>query len=248
MTSLNPNLMQMALSYDDLLKLAAVHAGELSPAEAPETLREAGIVTSDGAHPVAGSLVEVAVAPARSVVVERFDGAMVAPMFVGWLPDGRATMTTIDAGGGALVTATDLSLLRHLLRQWLVLLDRPTPAERAVVRTDTGVIDAAWPTGGGDPTGDPDLDAVLGSWQLAWRATGNWADRPTDKSLTVVDAGRNGWWQVRNEDLSVSQPREEPVMVALVPMTLDDVMSALGDVVTGRFARTSAENMTTTAV
>jgi len=239
MTSLSPNLMQMVLSYDDLLQLAAVHAGELPPAEAPETLREAGIVTPDGAHPVAGSLVEVAVAPARSVVVERFDGALVAPMFVGWLPDGRTTLTTTDAAGAALVAATDLSLLRHLLRQWLVLLDRPTPAERTVVRTDTAVIDAAWPAGGGDPTGDPELDAILGSWRLAWRASGNWADRPTDESLTVVDAGPNGWWQVQHDDLSVAQPREEPVLVTLVPMTLEDVMSALGDVVSGREARLS---------
>lgn len=240
MTSLSPNLMQMVLSYDDLLQLAAVQAGDLAPAEAPESLRAAGIVTPDGAHPVAGSLVEVAVAPARSVVVERFDGATVAPMFVGWLPDGRTTTTTTDADGAALVTATDLSLLRHLLRQWLVLLDRPTPAERAVVRTDTAVIDAAWPAGGGDPTGDPELDAILGSWRLAWRATGNWAERPTDQSVTVVDAGPNGWWQVRHDALPVAQPREGPVQVALVPMTLDEVMSALGDVVTGRASRHSS--------
>lgn len=239
MTSLSPNLMQMVLSYDDLLQLASVHSGELAPGEAPETLRQAGIVTPDGAHPVAGSLVEVAVAPARSIVVERFDGSRVDPMFVGWLPDGRTTMTTTDDAGAAQVTATDLSLLRHLLRQWLVLLDRPTPQDRRVVRTDTEVIDAAWPAGGGDPTEDPALDLILDSWRLAWRATGNWAERPTDGTLTVVDAGPNGWWKVEHDEVPRGGGREEPVMIALVPMTLADLLDALGDVVTGRAAGAS---------
>lgn len=227
---LDETFLQLTVGYDDLLLLAQVHAGAAAVADLPGRLRQAGLAEGTGLHPVVAGLVEVAVAPARSVVVERFDGTSLTPMFLGWLPDGRATTSTPDAQGAVVVTATEFALLRDQLRQWLGILDREVVPGRAPVSTDTSVIDAAISSRGVAPTGDDALDAVLEQWRLAWRANGNWAQREVDASVTVVDAGAQGWFRVDHP------PRtgDETVAVTLVPLDLAGVLAALGDVVTGR--------------
>lgn len=227
---LDETFLQLTIGYDDLVRLAQIHAGQATVADAPSRLREQGLVTSAGVHPTAANLVEVAVAPARSVVVERFDGATLTPMFIGWLPDGRATTSVPDAQGAVVVTATELGMLRDQLRQWLAIFDREVAEDRPLVRTDTTVIDAAMTLDGVDPSGDPALDAILEAWRLAWRANANWAEQGIDESLTVVDAGAQGWYRVEHP----ARTGDEQVEVTLVPLDLQGVLDALGDVVTGR--------------
>src|SRR5690606_32989580 len=108
---------------------------------------------------------EVAVGPARSVVLERFDGATLTPLFVAWLPDGRATTSVPNADRDVVVTATELGLIRDQLRQWLAILDRPIVPGRERILTDTTVIDAAVSASGVEATGDPRLDAVIAGWR-----------------------------------------------------------------------------------
>lgn len=230
MPHLDETFWQLTVGYDDLLLLAEVHAGTIAPGDVPGRLREAGIVEGQGLHPVAAGLVEIAVAPARSIVVERFDGADLTPMFIGWRPDGRATTSSPDAEGQVVVTATEFSLLRDQLRQWLGLFDREIVADRQPVATNTTVIDAAVSARGVRATGDESLDAVIDQWRLAWRANGSWAQRPTDTGATIVDAGTQGWYRVDHP------PREgaEQVDVTLEPLDLEAVVEVLGDVVTGR--------------
>ncbi len=230
---LDETFLQLTISYDDLLVLAEVHSGRTAPADAPSRLRQAGLVGPGGVHPTAASLVEVAVGPVRSVVIERFDGSKLSPMFIGWMPDGRATTSVPDAAGAVVVTATEFGLLRDHLRQWLAVFDREVPADRKPVRTDTSVIDAAVSAQGIELTGDATLDAVIAGWRLAWRANANWAERPIDITLTVVDAGPQGWYRVDHP------PRtgQEVVDVTLEPLSLAEVIETLGDVVTGRRSR-----------
>ncbi|MFS0886836.1 hypothetical protein [Aeromicrobium sp. 179-A 4D2 NHS] len=230
MPHLDETFLQLTVGYDDLLLLAEVHAGTTAPGDVPGRLREAGIVEGTGLNPVAAGLVEIAVAPARSVVVERFDGASLTPLFIGWRPDGRATTSTPDADGQVVVTATEFPLVRDQLRQWLGIFDREIVPDRQPVATDTSVIDAAVSARGVRATGDAALDDVIEQWRLAWRASGNWAQRPVDASVTIVDAGTQGWYRVDHP------PRtgDEQVDVTLVPLGLDEVLAVLGDVVTGR--------------
>lgn len=227
---LDETFLQLTIGYDDLVRLAQIHSGQASAADAPTRLRQEGLVTTTGVHPTAANLVEVAVAPARSVVVERFDGSTLSPMFLGWMPDGRATTTVPDAEGAVVVTATELGLLRDQLRQWLAIFDREVAADRPTVQTNTTVIDAAMTQDGVDPSGDPVLDAILEAWRLGWRANANWAERDIDASLTVVDAGSQGWYRVEH----APRTGDEQVDVTLVPLDLAGVLDALGDVVTGR--------------
>ena len=230
MPHLDETFLQLTVGYDDLLLLAEVHAGTTAPGDVPGRLREAGLVGPTGLNPTVAGLVEVAVAPARSVVVERFDGSTLSPMFIGWRPDGRATTSAPDAEGAVVVTATEFGLVRDQLRQWLGIFDREVVADRGPVSTDTTVIDAAVSARGVQRTGDDALDAILDSWRLAWRAHGNWAQRPIDTGVTIVDAGTQGWFRVDHP------PRtgNEPVDVTLVPLELEGVLAVLGDVVTGR--------------
>ena len=236
MPHLDETFLQLTVGYDDLLLLAQVHAGTTAARDVPGRLREAGLVEGTGLHPVAAGLVEVAVAPARSVVLERFDGESLTPLFVGWRPDGRATTSTPDADGAVVVSATEFTLLRDQLRQWLGILDREIPAERVPVVTDTSVIDAAVSMRGVRATGAAALDAVLEGWRLAWRANGSLAERGVDSSVTVVDAGAQGWFRVDHP------PRtgDETVDVTLVPLDLAGVLEVLGDVVTGRASQPAA--------
>lgn len=227
---LDETFLQLTVAYDDLITLAEVHAGRLAPGDAPSRLRQAELVTATGLHPTAAGLVEVAVMPARNVVVERFDGGALTPMFVGWLPDGRAATSVPDAAGDVVVTGTEVTLLRDQLRQWLAMFDREVAADRKVVTTNTTVIDAAMSVDGVEPSGDESLDRVIAGWRLAWRATGNWAAREVDATVTVVDAGDQGWYRVEHP------PRtgDEQVDVTLVPLSMDEALALLGDVITGR--------------
>ncbi len=235
MAHLDETLLQMTIGYDDLLVAAQVHAGTLSPGDAPGRLRAAGIVTTGGLNPVAAGLAEVALSPARSIVIERFDGEALVPLFVGWLPDGRAATSTPDANGDVRISGTDAGLLRDQLRQWLVIFDREVVPDREVVLTDTAAIDAAMTdaSSGHDSSEDQvGLAVLLDHWRLAWRVNANWADSPIDATITVVDAGGHGFYRVDHP------PRlgEELVDVTLVPTSLDEVVELLGDVVTGRNA------------
>lgn len=237
MAHLDETLLQMTIGYDDLLVAAQVHAGTVSPGDAPGRLRAAGIVTAGGLDPVAAGLAEVALSPARSIVIERFDGEALVPLFVGWLPDGRAATSTPDANGDVQITGTDAELLRDQLRQWLVIFDREVLPDREVVLTDTATIDAAManlsPADSELPSDQEGLTGLLHHWRLAWRANANWAESPIDATVTVVDAGGWGYYRVDHP------PRvgEELVEVTLVPISLEKVVELLGDVVTGRPVR-----------
>ena len=227
---LDETFLQLTVAYDDLLTLAEVHAGRVAPGDVPSRLRQAELVTATGLHPTVAGLVEVAVMPARSIVVERFDGGELTPMFVGWLPDGRAATSVPNADGDVVVTGTEVTLLRDQLRQWLAMFDREVAANRQVVTTNTTVIDAAMSVDGVEPSGDESLDRVIAGWRLAWRATGNWAGQDVDATVTVVDAGDQGWFRVEHPP----RPGDEQVDVTLVPLSLDEAVALLGDVMTGR--------------
>lgn len=234
---LDETFVQLTIGYDDLLLLAEVHSGQKAPSDAPSRLRQAGLIGAGGVHPTAASLVEVAIGPVRSVVIERFDGSNLSPMFIGWMPDGRATTSVPDVDGSVVVTATEFALLRDQLRQWLAVFDRDVPTDRAPVRTDTSIIDAAVSDRGVELTGDPALDAIVEGWRLAWRANANWAERPIDISLTIVDAGPQGWYRVTHPPRTGT----EVVDVTLEPLSLADVIETLGDVVTGRLSPVADE-------
>ena len=232
MADFNASLPRLVLTHDELIELARIATGVDAPATASTGLREAGLVDPElGVDPIAAKLAEVAVAAWRSVVLERFDGRTMTPLFVGWHPDGRATLSEPDAEGRVVVTGSQVQLLPALISQWLSLRARPELEGRTSIATTAGVIDTHINGGGGvEPTGDAALDGVIAKWRLSWRANGGYGESAPDISVTVVDTGDLGVWQVERSG-AAGTPDE---VVTLVPITVKQALDLLGDVVTGR--------------
>ena len=218
----------LTLDHDLLVELARLQAGVSSLALASDALVGAGLVGPDGVHELAGELARTAVAPLRATVVERFDGTGLSPVFVGWTPDGGATITGIDASGRAQVSGLEISGLPALLSRWTGLDAAVDRQGRTPVRTRTDVLDALVT----DPAavGDPALAALADAWVVAWRANGSWGEAAVDRGLTVVDAGELGLWRVDHPPRTGS----EVVEAELTPITVAEARAALSDVVTGR--------------
>lgn len=231
MTRWEPETLTLTLDHTHLAELARLHRGLDPVGGASSTLVEAGLVGPGGVDELAGT---VAVGPLRASVVERFDGAALRPLFVGWVPDGDATVAGPDADGRVVVTGTQLRDLPDLLARWTGLDTAVDVEGRNPVRTTTPVIDAF--VSGAETTGevtdatDEELRAVVAGWRCGWRATGSWGDADADVGLTVVDAGDRGLWRVVHR----GRRDAEEVDVALVPVTVAAVLAGLGDVVTGR--------------
>jgi hypothetical protein len=218
----------LVLDRELLIDLARVQDGQLSPADAPEALVAAGLVTSTGVDEVAGDIARTAVAPLRATVVERFDGTTMAPLFVGWSAGGSATVTGADAEGRAQVTGTHLAELPALISRWTGLDQAQDATDRSPVSTTTGALDALIT----DPSAVDDvaLRMIAEAWIGSWRASGSWGDGAVDAQLTIVDTGASGLWRVAHPPRLAS----ETLPAELVPMTVASTLAALGDVVTGR--------------
>jgi hypothetical protein len=218
----------LILDHDLLVELARLQAGVDPLSHASGALVAAGLVGPDGVHELAGELARTAVAPLRATVVERFDGTRLAPVFVGWTPDGGATITGVDASGRAQVSGLEISGLPSLLSRWTGLDTAVDRDGRAPVRTSTRVLDVLV----ADPSAvdDPALAGIVEAWVVGWRASGSWGEAAVDRGLTVVDTGALGLWRVEHP------PRtgDEVVDAVLVPITVAEARAALGDVVTGR--------------
>lgn len=218
----------LTLDHDLLVELARLQAGTTSLAQASDALVGAGLVGPDGVHELAGELARTAVAPLRATVVERFDGSALAPVFVGWTPDGGATITGVDGSGRAQVTGLEISGLPALLSRWTGLESAVDCEGRTPIHTTTDALDGLV----ADPSkrDDPALAAIADAWVVAWRASGSWGDAAVDHGLTVVDAGELGLWRVDHPP----RTSREVVDAELVPITVAAALAGLGDVVTGR--------------
>lgn len=222
--------------------------------DAPPEWEDGRVLLDGEIDPIVASIARVALNGDRTVVIERFDGDEVAPVWLAWDRAFRATVTeqgVRSAGGDAptdddvemAITATQFELLPGLVRQLVRLHPRLPVAKRSALTTTAGVIDdillafAAGddpPASGATWASDPDLAAVLGASSHAWRASGNWRTQPTDNSMTVLDASTEGLWIINRPAPDAPADRETPV--TLLPATPEEVTARLGDVVTGRAA------------
>lgn len=172
----------------------------------------------------AAQIVRDAVAPHRGVVIEHLAADAAAAIRIGWTSDGGATISTGDAV--VTITGTRLDRLPTLLAQLLRLEHRPGDRGRAELSITAGDLDDAL---SGRSPGTP----VAGSVDGAWRATGGWIGRPADRSVTVLDGGDDGLWTCAS-DTDRSDDTDRAVSVHLRPVTPDEALALLGDVVTGR--------------
>ena len=234
-------------------------------ADIPDHWVDAGIVADGEVHPIAAAVALVAVAPDRAIAIERLAGASIAPLMVGWDRFGRATMTEHEpaddgrvdgeeretdseaaeggaAGDGHLtITATHFELLPALLLQAVGLFPDHPAAAGDRIDTTAGVIDDAiadLARGGvfGSLEAPDALIAVLEHGETVLRATGSWAGRPADTSITLLLAGTRGVWLVERDDPTPSRD----TVVQLVPSDVATAAALLGDVVTGRRVRSDA--------
>ncbi|MEZ5406955.1 MAG: hypothetical protein R2761_02955 [Acidimicrobiales bacterium] len=197
----------------------------------------------EGLHPTVAGIVAVVGAPARSVVIERFDQGLVAPLFVAFDGKGRAVVTEgagdVDGRAALSMTATHLELLPALLSQALRLHAGLPSASRRPLEATAGQIEAAWAgaagMAGAAGVAEPGLAAVLAAMTHGWRASGSWAGAEIDRSATVMSAGAEGLWHV---DRGPADHGPVPIgpddRIELRPVTVAEARALLGDVVTGR--------------
>lgn len=198
-------------------------------------------------HPTVAGIMAVLGAPARSVVIERFDRGLVAPLFVAFDRQGRAVVTegAGDVGGKAALsmTATHVELLPALLSQALRLHAGLPAASRHPLAATAGQIEAAMAGGavagvaGVAGVAEPGLAAVLAAMTHGWRASGCWAEAEIDRSVTVMSAGDEGLWHV---DRGAADLGPVPIgpddRLDLRPVTVAEARALLGGVITGRRA------------
>lgn len=188
--------------------------------------------SSVGPDPRAVDVIHTAVAPDRGAVVEHLTDAGAAAIRVGWRRDGRAAITT---GHDVLtITATRLQRLPALLAQLLRIEPRPAEAGRTPTSTTAGALDRALARR--SPT-LPTLDPGAGRCCVdgAWRITAGWSGHPADRSITIVDTGDHGLWQCQVDD-EPTAPHGDDRRVELAPLTADEMLAIVGDVITGRTA------------
>ncbi len=192
-------------------------------------------------HPTVAGIVVVLGAPARSVVIERFERGLVAPLFVAFDRQGRAVVTdgAGDVAGKAALsmTATHLELLPALLSQALRLHTGLPAAGRHPLAATAGQIEAAMAGGEAAGVTEPGLAAVLAEMTHGWRASGCWAEAEIDRSVTVMSAGDKGLWHVDRGTADLGPvPIGPDDRLDLRPVTVAEARALLGDVVTGRRA------------
>ncbi len=234
------NRARLELTNDELKTLVRLAVGDVDAATCDESWSAEGIVDGSRVHPVAAGMAIVAVEPDRGVAIERFDGKEMAPLWIGFDEHGRATLTEPTTDGRISIVATQISLMPALVIQALRLNPaKPRGDGRAAMTVTAGDIDdvlAQLGSGAPEtPTGEdpPVIESLLSSFDSAWRATGSWRGQPGDLSMTILDAGSHGLWLVDTDrERDAVADRETPV--CLTPVTVAEVTSVLGDVVTGR--------------
>ncbi len=198
-------------------------------------------------HPTVAGIVAVLGAPARSVVIERFDRGLVAPLFVAFDDRGRAVLTEgageADGKAALSMTATHLELLPALLSQALRLHAGLPAANRHPLAATAGQIEAAMAGSGAAGVAgvagvaEPGLAAVLTEMTHGWRASGCWGGAEIDRSVTVMSAGDEGLWHVDRGPADFGPvPIGPDDRFDLRPVTVAEARALLGDVVTGRRA------------
>lgn len=215
-----------------------------SPADGFEPWQEANLFDGDTIDPTVAGIVEILERPARSVMLEQFDGDQVAVTFVAFDRVGRATIMNGVGGDLLSITATRFDLLPALLTQTLRLNPEPSKPARQPLTTTAGVIERLLDgatNSSVDGSAAPALAAVLGSFRHAWRASGSWHTKPTDSSMTVLFAGAEGLWTVSHGSQSPGSTPNPETPVTLTPVTASELTRLLGDVVTGRAVRPSPQ-------
>ena len=237
------NRATLVASPDDLNALAAhltataADAGGSTPAVPPGWV-EGGLAVDGRIDPTVAGIVEIVDRPCRSVVLERFDGRIVDLLFVAWDRSGRVVMMDGAGGDRLAITATQFDLLPALLAQAVRLHPRSRPGSAAPIVTTAGAVEAAMTggEGGGAATaaGHGGAATVLGSLRHAWRVTGSWTGRTSDRSLTVLAAADEGLWVVEHGATEPGSTAGTDTPVRLSPITPAEITRLLGDVVTGR--------------
>ena len=190
----------------------------------------------DALEPRVERAVRGAVFPHRCTVIEHVTADGAAAIRVGWTRDGRATVTT---GHDELtITATRLGFVPAILAQFLRLEPRPVARGRIAIVTDAGSLDDAFAAPSRAGAG---VAALVTGFECAWRATGGWADRATDRTITVIDTGEDGLWVTtadasphRDTTRATTCDTARDTAVTFRPITSGEAFTALGDVVTGR--------------
>lgn len=241
------NRATLVASPDDLAALAShltvtgADDGRPSP-PVPEAWVDGNIADDGRIDPTVAGIVEIVDRPRRSVVLERFDGRVVDLTFVAWDRAGRVVMMDGAGGDRLAITATQFDLLPALLTQAVRLHPRSNPGSGPPIVTTAGAVELAMAGGapaksdgaGGDGGPASHLATVLGSLRHAWRVTGNWHGRPSDRSLTVLAAADEGLWVVEHGAADAGSTPGPTTPVRLTPITPAEITRLLGDVVTGR--------------
>ena len=223
---------RLRLTIAELDQLVGAVGGTIRP---PDQWHDGGVLVEGAVHPAVAAMAMVAVAPHRWTVIERFDTEQAAPTRIGWQSSGMATVTEV-AGDQVTISSTSLELLPSVATQLL----RLNPSRRRVggssITTTAGVIDdtivavasARRPATSSLGT----LVSVLTRFVSGWRTTGGWRGRPADSTMTVLDAGAAGLWEV--EYTLADGVARRSTEVGLRSAASADLLVSLGEVITGR--------------
>jgi hypothetical protein len=243
------NRATLVAGSQQLAELAAHVVGGEPPADGLQPWRDANLMAGDSLDPTVAGLVELLERPVRSVMLEQFDGDLVAVTFVAFDRAGRATIMSGVGDDLLSLTATRFDLLPAMLTQILRLNPDPELAARVPVETTAGAIESvlrgnqatADPQAISDPEATSGPEQVLGSFRYAWRASGCWQAKQTDTSVTVFQAGPLGLWTVAHDAQTPAATATPDTAVRLEPSSATDITRLLGDVVTGRVGRTGGQ-------
>jgi hypothetical protein len=194
-----------------------------------------GVLVDGALHPAVAAMVSVAVRPLRCTLVERFDTERAAPIRIGWQSSGLATVTEVS-DDQVTISASNLELLPSFVTGLLRLYPSRGQVDGPPIVTTAGAIDdtimAVAATDQPVTSSTTPLAEVLTRFVSGWRVTGGWRDTPADTTMTVLDAGTGGLWEV--EDTSVDSPARRSIGVVLRPASAAGLLVSVGDVVTGR--------------
>lgn len=245
--------------FDELRSTLHLNGSALEALTTPASPEEAselavGLAGSSGlrdGHPIPTMLgiVDVLARPARSTLIERFVDGAVSLLFVSTDTAGRYILTDPQPElDETKVMATSLSLVPALLRQSLRLHGAHTTSAIGPISTSVqnldDILSGQLAPSSSAPAGQA-LTAIADQMQHAWRASGSWADAPTDSSMTVLAAGSEGLWSVEHPEQRIGGTPQRDTEVMLTPRSSDEVIARLGDVVTGR--KTAAPNTSPSA-
>jgi len=221
---------RLRLTTTELDRLGDVITGRRRASLLTDSQR-GGILVDGAVHPTVAAMVTVTVAPHRWTVIERFDTEYAVPIRVGWEPSGIVTLSEVD-GDHVTISATHLELLPAQMLQLLRLYPSRRRVERPMIMTTAGAIDdaiVAVETGAAPPA---DLASVITHFVFGWRVSAGWRGEQSDRTMTVLDAGACGLWEV-DYTLSGDQARRSTEVV-LGPNGAVELLAGVGDIVTGR--------------